>query len=393
MIEQRTSTSILHLDLDSFFVSVERLQRPELVGKPVLVGGAPGERGVVASASYEARQFGCRSAMPMAQALKLCPHAIFVSSSHGLYGEYSRRVMTILEAVTPLVEKVSVDEAYLDVAGCELRFGEPLQIARMLQQHIQAELSLPASLGLATNKLLAKIASGDAKPRGIRVVPPGEEAAYLAPRPVKDIPGIGPMTAQRLQRWDIVTVGQLATLERATLVREFGEKQGESLWLKARGISTSKVEPDQPTKSISHENTFARDVHSRATLERELLEQAEHVAARLRAKGLQGRTVTLKLRHADFQTLTRSTTLDAPTDLSRPIYEAAVALLAREWGRGLSARLIGVGVSNLVGHVGYQLDLFAENPDPRDAKIAETLDDLRKRFGKDVVRRARLLDE
>lgn len=392
MFERRTSPTILHLDLDSFFVSVERLYRPDLVGKPVLVGGA-GARGVVSSASYEARQFGCRSAMPMAQAIKLCPQAIVVPASHGRYGEYSGRVMRILEAVTPLVEKVSVDEAFLDVAGCEQLFGQPLEIAQMLQRRIWDELTLPASLGVATNKLVAKIASDDAKPQGIRVVPSGEEAAYLAPRPVRDIPGIGPMTAQKLQRWDILTIAQLAALERATLVREFGDKQGESLWLKAQGISRSKVEPEQAIKSISHENTFERDVSSRATIERELLEQAEHVAARLRAKALQGRTVTLKLRHADFQTLTRSLTLDAPTDLARPIYEAAVALLVREWRRGMSVRLIGVGVSNLLEHAGYQLDLFTENPDPRDAKIAETLDHLRARFGKEVVKRARLLDD
>jgi DNA polymerase IV len=389
--EPRSSPTILHLDLDSFFVSVERLRNPALLGKPVLVGGKPDERGVVASASYEARQFGCRSAMPMAQAVRLCPHAVVVPSSHGLYGEMSRKVMALLGEVTPLVEKVSVDEAFLDVAGCELRFGDAPQIARMLQARIREHFDLPSSLGVSTNKLIAKIASGDAKPQGIRLVPAGQEAAYLAPRPVGDIPGVGPVTTQKLQRWGIVTVADLAALERSTLVREFGEKQGESLWLKARGISYSPVEPVQPTKSISHENTFARDVTERPVLERELLDQAEHVANRLRAKGMHGRTVTLKLRHADFRTVTRSLTLAAPTDLARPIYEAALALLQREWHAGLSARLIGVGISGLSEQVGYQLDLFSGEPDPREARLADTLDELRERFGKDVIKRARLL--
>ena len=185
MFEPPPSPTILHLDLDSFFVSVERLHNPGLIDKPVLVGGRPNERGVVASASYETRRFGCHSAMPMAQALRLCPQAIVVPPSRGLYSDYSRRVMAMLEEVTPLVEKVSVDEAYLDVAGCELSFGEPPRIARMLQHRIRAELALPASLGVATNKLIAKIASDDAKPQGIRVVAPGQEAPYLAPRPVR----------------------------------------------------------------------------------------------------------------------------------------------------------------------------------------------------------------
>jgi DNA polymerase IV len=390
-LEQRASPTILHLDLDSFFVSVERLRNPALVGKPVLVGGRPDERGVVASASYEARQYGCRSAMPMARALRLCPHAVVVPSSHGIYGEMSRRVMALLGDVTPLVEKVSVDEAYLDVAGCELRFGDGPQIAHMLQARIRETFDLPSSLGVATNKLIAKIASGDAKPQGIRVVAPGHEAVYLAPRPVGDIPGVGPVTAEKLQRWGIVTAGDLAALERSTLVREFGAKQGESLWLKARGISHSPVEPVQPTKSISHENTFARDVTERAVLERELLDQAEHVANRLRAKELHGRTVTLKLRYADFRTVTRALTLTTPTDLARPIYEAALALLHREWHPGLSVRLIGVGISGLTEQVGYQMDLFSGEPDPRESRLAETLDELRERFGKDVIKRARLL--
>lgn len=388
----RETATVLHLDLDCFFVSVERLQNPALIGKPVLVGGRPESRGVVASASYESRRFGCRSAMPMAQALRRCPDALVVPARHDLYGATSRRVMALLREVTPLVEQVSVDEAYLDVAGCEIAFGPPDQIARDLQRRIAEELGLPSSLGLATNKLLAKIASGDAKPEGIRHVPPGDEAAYLAGRPVRDLPGIGPQTAQRLQQLGIVTIGELARLEEATLLRTFGQKQGASLYRKARGQDESVVEPEQARKSVSHENTFATDVADRARLERELLAQAERVAARLRKVAMHGRTVTLKLRYADFSTITRSKTLERPTDLAGPIFEAAVALLRKEWRRSRRVRLIGVGVSNLAPPIGYQLTLFDQEESRRDGAIARTLDSLRDRYGEDVVTRARLLD-
>lgn len=385
--------TIIHLDLDSFFVSVERLDHPELRSVPVLVGGRPEVRGVVASASYEARRFGCRSAMPMSTALRLCPHAIVVPPRGERYREVSRQVMILLEELTPLVEKVSVDEAYLDVRGCEQRWGSPLIIAQTLQGRIRDELKLPASLGIASNKLVAKIASDLAKPAGIRLVPVGEEAVFLAPLPVNRLPGVGPTTAARLTRLGIATVGELAALSRLTLVREFGEAAGMSLYEKSHGRGPTEVEPEHRPKNISHETTFARDLASREAVERHLLEQTEAVATRLRAHRFQARTITLKLRFADFETITRSQTLEAPTDLATTIYAAARGLLTGAWKRGHAVRLVGVGVSNLVDRVGYQLELFSESSATREARLAQTLDEIRARFGNDIIKRARLLDQ
>lgn len=387
--------TIIHLDLDSFFVSVERLARPDLRGVPVLVGGRPEARGVVASASYEARAFGCRSAMPMSTALRLCPQAIVVAPSRGRYSHYSRQVMALLGEITPLVEQVSVDEAYFDVRGCELRSGPPLTIAQSLQRRIRDEVGLPASFGLGANKLIAKLASEKAKPNGIFMVALGTEQHFLAPLPVRDLPGVGPATAERLRALGITTVGQVAALEQATLVRLFGEAGGTSLFEKSRAISSSPVAPEHRPKNISQETTFAHDIAHREAVERHLLAQADAVAARLRDQGFQARTITLKLRFADFTTISRSQTLPTPTDLPTPIYEAARTMLAAAWQQGRAVRLVGVGASNLLDHVGYQLDLFDQHghDEAREAKLTRTLDDLRERFGKNVVKRARLLDD
>jgi len=289
-----STRQIIHLDLDAFFASVEELQNPELRGKPVVVGGSPQGRGVVSSASYAAREFGVHSAMPTAQALRLCPDAILIHPRHNLYGEYSERVMTLLEEYTPLVEQLSIDEAFLDVTGTCGRWGSAEEMARELQERIQQELSLSASLGVATNKLVAKIASALKKPHGLVVVKSGEEAAFLAPLPIERLWGVGPATARQLHALGVRTIGQLAALPAGYLEKRFGE-HGRMLARHAQGLDERPVEPEETWKSIRQESTFAQDVADPRRVERELLRLSQRVARRLRRRGLFARTVRLKL--------------------------------------------------------------------------------------------------
>lgn len=382
-----THRSILHIDLDAFFVSVELLDRPDLRGKPVAVGGRPEERGVVSSASYEARAFGVRSAMPMRTALQKCPHLIVLPARHGVYGEWSRKVMALLYEITPQVEPMSIDEAYLDVSGADLLWGTPEEIARSLKARIHERFHLPCSIGVATNKLVAKIATERAKPNGICVVPPGEEAAFLAPMPVERLWGVGPKAAAALRAMSIETIGQLANGPRERLVRRFGANHADDLIRRAHGISDSPVVVEREAKQISQETTFTRDVADADRLRRTLLELSEGVGARLRADGVDARTIAIKLRYADFSTLTRQVTLADPTHLDQSIFRAAWSLFEKTWLRR-PVRLLGIAARNL-GTSAHQLNLF-EPRDERSEKLIETVDKIRAKFGDDALKRASL---
>jgi DNA polymerase IV len=382
--------TIVHLDLDAFFVAVERLDNPALIGKPVIVGGRPDARGVVASASYECRPFGVQSAMPTATALRLCPQAILVSGHHERYAQLSRAVMALLQPYAPVMEQISIDEAFLDVTGTEALFGPAEKLAHTLQDRIEAELGLSASLGVAANKLVAKIASDYGKPHGVVVVPTGHEAAFLAPLPIRRLWGVGRVTAGELSRLGIVTAGDLAGWPLGELRGRFGS-HGEGLWRAARGIDDSPVEAEHERKSISREETFARDVHDVAVLRRELLRLSDDVGESLRRHGVQARTIDIKLRYGDFTTLTRQASLAEPTDTGPAIYAQALALFETAWDRRRPLRLIGVGTSGLC-QPARQLRLF-EQEDRRQAQLDDALDRIRARFGDSAIQRASLLEQ
>ena len=379
---------IIHLDLDAFFCAVEELRDPTLAGKPFAVGGPPESRGVVASCSYPARRLGIHSAMPMARARRLCPALIVVPARHGAYSALSRAVMTHLHTLTPLVEQISIDEAFLDVSDR----AEPAELlARQLQVTIRTELSLPCSLGVATNKLVAKIANnvgkaaarGDSPPNAILTVPPGEEAAFLEPLPAGALWGVGPRTAERLAELGIHTIGAIARWPEADLVRHFG-KHGADLSRHARGLDDRPIVVEHERKSVSQETTFSRDVSDRALLEQTLAAQAHDVSRILRAQRLAGVTVKLKLRWADFTTLTRQTTLAQPVDDGATILATVRGLFGRIW-HGQPVRLIGVGVSGFQ-EVARQMSLW-EQPDERSERLDGVVQALRKRYGEQALRR------
>jgi len=338
--------AIIHLDLDAFFAAVEILEQPELAGKPVIVGGLPAQRGVVASASYAARAFGVHSAMPMVRALALCPEAIVVRPRHGVYGGYSLRVMDILRRVTPLVEQMSIDEAYLDVTDQTSPWETAVELARQLQQQVQVEVRLSASLGVATNKLVAKVASDRDKPGGLTVVPPGQEAAFLAPLPVRVLQGVGPVTAHKLGEMGLTSVGQLAQVPEQDLILRFGQ-WGASLARLAQGIDDRPVVTEHEVKSVSQEHTFPRDLADPEALQRQLRTLSQGVARDLKQAGLAAGTIALKLRYGDFSTLTRQMRLTVPTADEELIYQAAFTLLERAWQRGRAVRLLGVAARSL----------------------------------------------
>jgi DNA polymerase-4 len=379
--------TILHVDLDAFFAAVEQRDRPELRGKPVIVGGGgPDQRGVVSTASYEARIYGVHSAMPLRTAGRLCPQGVFLPVDGRKYQGVSKQVMAILRRYTPLVQPISIDEAFLDVTGSRQLFGDGRAIARSIKQAVVDEVDLTISVGVAATKLVAKVASDLRKPDGLVVVPPGEEAAFLAPLPISRLWGVGEKTASALREFGVVTIGDLASLPADTLERRFG-KHGGSLATRARGMDEDPVATGDPAKSIGHEHTFDVDTSSREVIERTLLGMADGVAWRLRAAGLRAATVTLKLRDSSFRTITRQTTLEVPADLTEPIYDAAIALLRREL-RGQRIRLVGVTASNFRER--EQLALFGEG-DPRRRATAEALDTIRRRYGSKAVTRARLV--
>jgi DNA polymerase-4 len=389
--------TIAHVDMDAFFVSVEVRDDPSLRGRPVVVGGA-GDRGVVAAASYEARVYGIQSAMPSARARRLCPHAVFLAGRHDRYAEVSRSLMAVFREVTPLVEPVSLDEAFLDLTGAERLLGPAPAIAQRIRRRVWDEQQITCSVGLATTKLVAKLASGAAKPvvvgrrvepgSGVEVVRPGSEQAFLRPLPVGALWGVGPRTAERLARLGITTIGELADLPLAVLVASVGDAHGRHLHAVAHGRDDRPVEPERPVKSISHEETFARDLTDRDDLHRELVRLTDAVTARLRAAGLTARTVQLKVRFPDLRTVTRSCTLAGPVDAAAEVLAAAHALLASvELAPGV--RLLGVGVSGLGAGQPCQLS-FDTLAEPRPA-VDPVVDRVRQRFGPGAIGPASLL--
>lgn len=376
------------MDLDAFYASVEQLRRPELRGRPVIVGGADGgdgkahlRRGVVSAASYEARVYGIRSAMPLLTALRLCPQAAVVPVDFTAYRAASRAVFAIAREYTPLIEPLSLDEAFLDVTGSRRRFGAPSAIAATIRDRVFAECSLHASFGVATCKTVAKIGSDLKKPRGFVVVRPGDEAAFLAPLPLRRLPGLGPASENALNVLSIRTLGELAALPLDVVQRRVGNAAGRSLWERARGIDTSPVVLPERPKSVSREETFERDVAARDVLTRRIGTLSADVGARLRAGGWTARTVTLKLRYHDFSTITRQHSLLAPTATDVDVRDTAIALFNAAWS-GASVRLLGVGVSGL--EEASQLDLFSA---PTQGRLDHTLDQLRARFGSNAIRR------
>lgn len=380
---------ILHLDLDAFFCAVEEQLNPDLRGKAIAVGGQPGERGVVASASYPARKYGVRSAMPMSQALRLCPGLIIVSQTRGAYSQRSRQVMAILRDTAPDVEPLSIDEAFLDVTILPSPIHE---IARDLQARINRELGLPCSLGGAANKLVAKTANTagkasqamDKPPNAITIVPAGEESQFMAPLPIRALWGVGPKTADRLAALGLTRVGDLTHWSEAALKRRLG-KLGSELWQRAHGIDHRPVLPAGEAKSISKEVTFARDVNDRAQLQLALRRLSDGIGRQARKAGLAGATVKLKLRWTDFTTLTRQVTLDNPTDNDDEICAKARELFDRHWPDGRAVRLIGVALSGF-SLPNRQIGLW--HLCAQDDDFQSALDNLRDRFGEMAIRRA-----
>lgn len=338
--------AIVHLDLDAFFATVEMIENPDLQGKPIVVGGRPGERGVVATASYPARARGVRSAMPMSLALQRCPEAIVIAPHHALYQQYSQRVMALLRQASPLVEQMSIDEAYLDFTDLVSAWENSMELAGRLQRQVQEETGLSASLGVATNKLVAKIASDQNKPGGLTVVRPGHEASFLAPLPVRVLWGIGPRTADKLSAIGVTTVGELAERPVDQLREHFGN-HGAEMARQARGKDPRPLVAARGRKSVSQERTFARDIVDESALKGHLWRMSRGVAQVLQRVHMAAGTVALKLRYTDFTTLTRQATVPEPTSDAREIYRAALVLLGRAWERNRPVRLLGVAGRNL----------------------------------------------
>ena len=384
-MERRT---IVHADLDAFYASVEVLDDPSLRGRPVIVGGGPNERGVVMAASYEARAFGVQSAMPLRTAGRRCPDGIFLPGRPDRYRELSEQVMAIFASYTPLVEPISLDEAFLDVSASTAVFGDGESIGRRIKDRVLAEVGLVVSVGVATNKLCAKVASDLRKPDALVIVPPGEEAAFLAPLPIRRLWGVGPKAQAALAEYGVTTIGQLAALPAGTLHRRFGQ-HGDDLGARARGIDRARVEPMQRPKSIGHEHTFGHDTVEMSRLEATLLDVAESVASRLRRHDLAAGSVQLKLRYEGFETLTRQARLPRQTRESEPLYAAALELLRKTLVAGRGVRLIGLTAINLTE--AQQLTLF--DASERTDRLARSIDVVRERFGDDAITRARLLTD
>lgn len=389
--------TILHLDLDAFFCAVEELRHPHLRGKAFAVGGRPEQRGVVASCSYAARALGIHSAMPTSQALRLCPTLIIISPTREGYSSYSQQVMERLKNLAPLVEQISIDEAFVDISDLP---AHPSETALKLQKQIFDELGLPCSVGVASNKLVAKIATETGKksarkannngptgyPFALTVVPTGEEARFLSSLPVSMLWGVGPKTEKRLTEMGIFTIGALAALGEPTLTSIFGEN-GRELARHALGRDERPVTTQHAIKSVSQETTFARDISDNATLEQTLKHLSKEVGANLRADELAGTTIKLKIRWPDFTTLTRQATLSIPTNLDEEIYQNALELLHKVHEHGKAVRLIGVGISGL-GPPARQLELW-DNQGEKARKLQQALDDLQARYGKKIINRGK----
>jgi DNA polymerase-4 len=372
-------TTILHVDMDAFFVSVELLERPELLGKPVVVGGRPDQRGVVSAASYEARKFGIQSAMPLRTAGKLCPHAIFLDGQHAKYGEWSDRVANILAQFSPIVEMVSIDEAYLDLAGTERLHGPPVAAAHKLLRAITKRTGLPCSAGLASTRLVAKVASEQAKPRGLLWIPTGQEPRFLAQLPVRKIPGIGEVTERALGRLGIEYVHQLAEVPQDKLEAIFGQ-WGTALYRKARGGDSYEFVLDAELKSISQNHTFGEDTSDLAAMEAMLSHLSQKACKRLREAGLSSRTLSITIRYTGFDTYTRSKTLGAPVQFDSDAFAAFLSLFREHRDRQRKVRLIGVALSGLT-HGNEQLNLLDPQRRAKLDKLTRAADSLRDRFG------------
>ncbi len=392
---------IIHLDLDAFYAAVEILDNPDLSGKPVIVGGGE-KRGVVSAASYEARKFGIHSALPIATARRLCPHGVFLPVRMGRYKEMSERVFGIYHRFSPLVEALSIDEAFLDVAGTKRLFGGPEEIARRIKEAVTAETGLTVSAGVAGTKFVAKIASDMQKPDGLTVVPRGKEKEFLWPLPVGKLWGVGKVTGAALHRMRVRTIGDLASVPKESLKRRFGEN-GLHLHRLANGIDEREVEPDHEVKSIGHEDTYDEDIRDGEAIRKELLSLAQRVSARMRRKGFRGRTVTLKVKYHDFTMVTRAVTIPSATDDGGAIYRTVLPLLQKTEAGRRPVRLLGISLSQLESEAEKQvrwgqMPLFrgkepvAEGTiepekDPEQvAKLNEAVDRIREKFGEKGIR-------
>jgi len=411
MARDPSAREIVHCDMDAFYASVEVLDNPDLAGKPVIVGGGE-RRGVVAASSYEARRYGVHSAMPVARAKRLCPGGVFLPVRMSRYRDVSDRIFGIFRRFTPLVEPVSIDEAFLDVTASVRLFGAPEAIARAIKAAVREETGLTVSAGVAPSKLVAKIASDLRKPDGLTVVPRAKVMEFLAPLPVGKLWGVGAVTQEALRRMGVATIGELSRVAPEILGAQFGES-GLHLHRLANGIDERAVETEREAKSIGHEDTYDADIRDPAAIRRELLGLADRVAARLRSHGAKGRTVTLKVKYADFTAITRAVTLPCPTDDGGELYRSVVPLLAKTEAGRRPVRLLGVSVSRLAADEADpegtwdQMPLFGGKPrrgtgearparpaaDPaRVARLNDAVDRIREKFGKKGIRPATLLD-
>lgn len=380
---------ILHIDMDAFYASVEELDDPSLKGRPVIVGGSPQSRGVVSAANYIARGFGVHSAMPTANAYRLCPQGVFLPTRMQRYIEISQQIHAIFHRYTPLIEPLSLDEAFLDVRASESLFGSAEQIGRRIQSEIATELGLIASVGVAPNKFLAKIASDLEKPNGFVIVQPEQIQAFLDPLPIRRLWGVGKASAQRLHALGLYTIQDIREMPREELERVLGN-HGEHLWEIAHGRDNRPLVTDREVKSISHETTFAEDITDAALLRSQLLHLTEQVAWRLRSHGLKGKTIQLKLRYGDFRSVSRSLSLDSPTDNTDTLWHKVETLFIERIPHPLTpVRLIGMGVSGFEHQHEPQADLFAEQEEEKSPQMDQLSDAIRERFGKAGIQRAR----
>ncbi len=387
MSEEPAQATILHVDMDAFYASVAELDNPQYKGKALVVGA--GVRGVVLSANYEARKFGIRAAMPVGRAKRMAPHAIFIAPEHHRYAEISERVMTIFNSFTPLVEPISLDEAFLDVTGSQKLFGDGREIAAKIRAQVEQEEGITCSVGIAQSKFIAKLASQHCKPNGMLEIKSDRILEFLHPLPVRALWGVGPKTAESLDRLGLHTVADIANTPRSTLVRALGDATGESLYELAWGRDYRNVIPDEPEKSIGNEETFARDIDSPEEILAEFLRMAEKATARLRERGLFAKTVTMKIKFADFTTLSRAKTLPIGIDGTHETYEIVKKLYLALNNEGARIRLVGVSLSNLLDEAPVQLELGARERGWRDADTA--IDKAKARFGGGSVRPGRLI--
>jgi len=383
--------TIMHCDLDAFFAAVEQRDNPELVGKPVIVGGQPDTRGVVSTCSYEARKFGIRSAMPLAQARRLCPEAIFLPVAMARYQEASRQVFQILSSYTPLIEPLSIDEAFLDLTGCTGVFGSMETIARQIKSRIKSEVGLNISVGISYNKFLAKLATELGKPDGLRIISRADTTTVLNPLPVSYLWGVGEKSRQQLQRMGISTIGELAEMNPAVLERQMGA-HARVCWELAQGIDNRVVEVGHKRKSVGREITFEEDIDDRTELDTVLLDLAGQVSRRLRRQQIAARTFTLKLRYSNFKTLTRRITLPVASSHDDTIYQVVNDIFKKVFCHGDRIRLLGLYASSLEAAANViQGDLFASVQDKRNETLDQALDQIRDRFGEKIITRASLL--